>query len=208
MFETDIALLPKNLGIDSFLEKDSLLSVVISALLKDDEKKRISPSFCKHKINFEDDVKPVIQRQRRLNPNMKEVVKKRLSNFSTPVSFTLSKIVLGDGDINDNFPDETLMNISSNDDEEIPWFADFANYLDEPHLFKMYPDGMIRRYVYGSETQKILNECHHGPTGGHYGPSTTAKKVFDASFHWQTIFKEAHTLVQNYDSCQRSSSLS
>ncbi|GJX20133.1 reverse transcriptase domain-containing protein [Tanacetum coccineum] len=83
----------------AFLEKDSLLPVVISALLQDDEKKRlvfvlkkhkeafawktfdisgISPSFCKHKINFKDDTKPVIQRQRRLNPNMKEVVKKEI----------------------------------------------------------------------------------------------------------------------------------
>nr|GEZ99388.1 reverse transcriptase domain-containing protein [Tanacetum cinerariifolium] len=64
------------------LEKESLLPVVIFALLKEDEKKRlvfilkkhketfawktfdipgISPSFCKHKINFEDDAKPVIQ---------------------------------------------------------------------------------------------------------------------------------------------------
>ncbi|GJY41480.1 hypothetical protein Tco_0428750 [Tanacetum coccineum] len=38
----------------------------------------ISPSFCKHKINFEDDAKPVIQRQRRLNPNMKEAIKKEI----------------------------------------------------------------------------------------------------------------------------------
>nr|GEY18934.1 reverse transcriptase domain-containing protein [Tanacetum cinerariifolium] len=86
----------------AFLEKDYLLPVVISALLPDDEKKRlisvlkkhkeafawktsdipgISPSFCKHKINFKDDAKPVIQRQRRLNPNMKEVVKKEIIKF-------------------------------------------------------------------------------------------------------------------------------
>ncbi|GJT46744.1 reverse transcriptase domain-containing protein [Tanacetum coccineum] len=90
--------LPKHLEY-AFLEKDSLLPVVISALLKDDEKKHlvsvlknhkeafawktsdisgISPSFCKHKINFEDDAKPFIQRQRRLNPKMKEVVKKEI----------------------------------------------------------------------------------------------------------------------------------
>ncbi|GKA86017.1 hypothetical protein Tco_0807728 [Tanacetum coccineum] len=90
--------LPKHLEY-AFLEKNSLLPVVISALLKDDEKKRlisvlkkhkevfawktskilgISPSFCKHKINFEDDAKPVIQQQRRLNPNMKEIVKKEI----------------------------------------------------------------------------------------------------------------------------------
>ncbi|GJX68300.1 reverse transcriptase domain-containing protein [Tanacetum coccineum] len=83
----------------AFLEKDYLLQVVISALLQDDEKKRlvfvlkkhkeafvwktsdilgISLSFCKHKINFEDDAKPVIKRQRRLNPNMTEVVKKEI----------------------------------------------------------------------------------------------------------------------------------
>ncbi|GJS12672.1 hypothetical protein Tco_0407144 [Tanacetum coccineum] len=70
----------------AFLEKNYLLPVVISALLKDDEKKHlvsvskkhseallrlhndilgISPSFCKHKINFEDDAKPVIQRPQR-----------------------------------------------------------------------------------------------------------------------------------------------
>ncbi|GKC42521.1 reverse transcriptase domain-containing protein [Tanacetum coccineum] len=95
---TDLELkhLPKHLEY-AILEENSLLPVVISALLKQNEKKRlvsvlknhkeefawktsdipgISPSFCKHKINFEDDVKPIIQRQRRLNPNMKEVVKK------------------------------------------------------------------------------------------------------------------------------------
>ncbi|GJV93273.1 reverse transcriptase domain-containing protein [Tanacetum coccineum] len=101
---TDLVMkpLPKHLEY-AFLEKESLLPLVISALLKDDEKKRlvfllkkhkesfawktsnipsISLSFCKHKINFEDNAKPVIQRKRRLNPNMKEVVKKKLSNFS------------------------------------------------------------------------------------------------------------------------------
>ncbi|GKD73272.1 hypothetical protein Tco_1331554 [Tanacetum coccineum] len=97
---TDLVMkpLPEHLEY-AFLEKDSLLLVVISALLHDDEKKRlisilkkykeafawktsdipgISPYFCKHKINLEDDAKPVIQRQRRLNPNMKEVMKKEI----------------------------------------------------------------------------------------------------------------------------------
>ncbi|GJS24802.1 hypothetical protein Tco_0453434 [Tanacetum coccineum] len=97
---TDLVMkpLPEHLEY-AFLEKYSLIPVVISALLQDDEKKRlvsilkkhkeafawktsdisgISPSFCKHKINFEDDVKFVIQRQRRLNPNMKEVMKKEI----------------------------------------------------------------------------------------------------------------------------------
>ncbi|GKC94763.1 integrase, catalytic region, zinc finger, CCHC-type containing protein [Tanacetum coccineum] len=46
------------------------------------------------------------------------------------------------------------------------------------------------------------------PTEGHYGPSTTAKKVFYVGFYSPIIFKEAHTLVQSCDVCQRSGSLS
>ncbi|CAL0324442.1 unnamed protein product [Lupinus luteus] len=38
----------------------------------------ISPSYCMHKIHMEDDYKPVAQPQRRLNPTMKEVVKKEV----------------------------------------------------------------------------------------------------------------------------------
>ena len=40
--------------------------------------KGINPSYCTHKILMEDDFKPVVQPQRRLNPNMKEVVKKEV----------------------------------------------------------------------------------------------------------------------------------
>ncbi|GJW04932.1 reverse transcriptase domain-containing protein, partial [Tanacetum coccineum] len=38
----------------------------------------ICPSFCKHKIQLLDDKKPIVQKQRRLNPNMHEVVKKEI----------------------------------------------------------------------------------------------------------------------------------
>ncbi|GJX06680.1 reverse transcriptase domain-containing protein [Tanacetum coccineum] len=38
----------------------------------------ICPSFCKHKIQLLDDKKPVVQKQKRLNPNMREVVKKEI----------------------------------------------------------------------------------------------------------------------------------
>nr|GEW20810.1 reverse transcriptase domain-containing protein [Tanacetum cinerariifolium] len=81
---------------------------------------------------------------------------------------------LRDDDIDDNFLDETLMNVSSTEEDIIPW-----------------------RCVYGAETQKILDECHHGSTEGYYGPSNTTKKVFDDDFYWPTIFKETHTLVQD-----------
>ncbi|GKA35998.1 reverse transcriptase domain-containing protein [Tanacetum coccineum] len=114
---TDLELKPLSKHLEyAFLEENSLLLVVISALLEHNEKERlvsvlknhketfawktsdiprISPSFCKHKINFEDDVKPVIQRQCRLNPNIKKVMKKRLSDFQMRVSSIPSKIALG-----------------------------------------------------------------------------------------------------------------
>ncbi|GJT95481.1 reverse transcriptase domain-containing protein [Tanacetum coccineum] len=100
-----------------------------------------------------------------------------------------------------------LMNVST--DEEIPWLTDFANYLirrilrkgltyaqrckffsdlkhyfrDKPYVSKMCPDGMIGRSVYGSETPKILDACHHGPTGGNYDEmpqnSIQVSEIFD-----------------------------
>ena len=38
----------------------------------------ISPSFCMHKILMNDEYKPTVEHQRRLNPIMKEVVKKEI----------------------------------------------------------------------------------------------------------------------------------
>ena len=41
----------------------------------------ISPSFCTHKILMEESIKPVIQPQHRLNPNMRDVIQKELVNL-------------------------------------------------------------------------------------------------------------------------------
>ncbi|GKA09153.1 reverse transcriptase domain-containing protein [Tanacetum coccineum] len=136
-----------------------------------------------------------------------------------------------DSEVDDNFPGETLMEINTKNE---PWFADFANYLvgniipkgmtyqqknkffsdlkhyfwEEPYLFKVCSDGMIRRCISGPETQTILDQCHHGPTDGHYGPNITAKKVLDSGFYWPTIIKEAHTLVRLCDACQKTRNIS
>ncbi|GJT48176.1 reverse transcriptase domain-containing protein [Tanacetum coccineum] len=131
-----------------------------------------------------------------------------------------------ESEVDDNFPGETLMEINTKDE---PWFADFANYLvadiipkgmtyqqknkffsdlkhyfwEEPYLFKVCSDKMIRRCVSRPKTQTILDQCHHGPIGGHYGPNITAKKVLDLGFYWLTIIKKAHTLVQLCKACQK-----
>nr|GFC16388.1 reverse transcriptase domain-containing protein [Tanacetum cinerariifolium] len=60
----------------------------------------------------------------------------------------------------------------------------------------------------GKEAIDILNACHSGPTGGHYGASYTAKKVFDSGFYWPSIYKDAFELVKHYDSCQHQGKVS
>ncbi|GJU29084.1 reverse transcriptase domain-containing protein [Tanacetum coccineum] len=133
----------------------------------------------------------------------------------------------------ETFPLETLGSVALRVDST-PWFADFANYhagnfivkgmssqqknkffkdvkhyfWDDPFLFKICADQVIRRCVHGKEALDILEACHNGPTGGHHGANLTAKKVFDAGFFWPTIYKDAHELVKNCDSCQRQGKIS
>nr|GEV19134.1 reverse transcriptase domain-containing protein [Tanacetum cinerariifolium] len=99
--------------------------------------------------------------------------------------------VLDPKGINETFPLETLSMVTFCDDSTAPWFADFANYYagyfivkgmtsqqknkffkdvkhyfwDDPFLFKICADQVIRRCVYGKEALDILVACHNGPTG-------------------------------------------
>ncbi|GJY30288.1 reverse transcriptase domain-containing protein [Tanacetum coccineum] len=127
---------------------------------------------------------------------------------------------------------ERMVNFSG--DDNAPWFADFANYhagnfvikgmssqqkrkffkdvkhyfWDDPFLFKICADQVIRRCVSGQEAFDILKACHNGPTGGHYGANYTAKKIFDSGFYWPTIYKDAHDFVTRCDICQRQGKIS
>nr|GFB97246.1 reverse transcriptase domain-containing protein [Tanacetum cinerariifolium] len=58
------------------------------------------------------------------------------------------------------------------------------------------------------EAIDILNACLSRPTGGHYGASYTAKKVFDSGFYWSSIYKDNFELVKHCDSCQRQGKVS
>ncbi|GJT94682.1 reverse transcriptase domain-containing protein [Tanacetum coccineum] len=83
----------------AFLEGTNKLPVIIAKNLKDEEKKRlikvlkshkqaiawklsdingIDPQFCTHKFLMEDDFKPTVQHQRRVNPKIHEVIKKEV----------------------------------------------------------------------------------------------------------------------------------
>nr|GEV14129.1 reverse transcriptase domain-containing protein [Tanacetum cinerariifolium] len=80
-------------------------------------------------------------------------------------------------------------------------------YTDHSAL-KTCADQIIRRCVAGQEAIDIINACHSGPTGGHYGANYTAKKVFNSGFYWPMIYKDAIELVKCCDSCQRQGKIS
>nr|GEU73511.1 reverse transcriptase domain-containing protein [Tanacetum cinerariifolium] len=130
--------------------------------------------------------------------------KKRMENLAAYHLSSLEnphKDVFENKDINENFPLETLGKISSG---STPWFADFANF----HAGNFIIKGMSSQCVHGQEGFDILKAYHEGPTGGHHGANFTAKKVFDASFFWPTIYRDAHDLVKSCDSCQRQGKIS
>nr|GEZ14922.1 reverse transcriptase domain-containing protein [Tanacetum cinerariifolium] len=142
--------------------------------------------------------------------------------------------VLDPKEINKTFPLETLSMVTFCGDSGALWFADFENYhagnfivkgmstqqknkffkdvkhyfWDDPFLFKICADQVIRRCVHDKEALDILKACHNRPTRGHHGANLSAKKVFDAGFFWPTIYKDAHEFVKNCDSCQRQGKIS
>nr|GEY41482.1 DNA-directed DNA polymerase [Tanacetum cinerariifolium] len=142
--------------------------------------------------------------------------------------------VLDPKGINETFPLETLSMVTFRSDSSAPWFADFAKYhagnfivkgmtshqknkffkdvkhyfWDDPFLFKICADQVIRRCVHGKEALDILVACHNRPTGGHHGANLTAKKIFNAGFFLPIIDKDAHEFVKNCDSCQRQGKIS
>nr|GEW45063.1 reverse transcriptase domain-containing protein [Tanacetum cinerariifolium] len=142
---------------------------------------------------------------------------------------SLHQSVLDKKEINETFSLETLNMVSFHGDSSTLWFSNFANYharnfvvkgmssqqknkffkdakhyfWDDPFLFKICVDQVIRRSVHSQEAVDILKACHNRPTGGHHGQNYTAKNVFDSGFYWPTIYRDSHDLVKFCDACQR-----
>nr|GEV79001.1 reverse transcriptase domain-containing protein [Tanacetum cinerariifolium] len=311
----------------AFLEGTDKLPVIISKVLKDEENfallkvfkshklaiawkisdiKGIDPRFCTHKILIEDDLKPAVQNQRRVNLKIHEVIKKEVikllnaglidpisdSPWVSPVYCVPKKggMTVVESEDNELIPTRCMMAIFHDMIEKmmevfmedfsvfgdsfssclshldkmlkrcedtnlvlnwekfhfmvkegivsghkiskfgievdrakvdviaklphptsvkgnfiVKWmlsqqkkkfFKDVKHYfLDDPYLFKIYADQVIRRCVHGQKAVDILSACHNGPIGGHHGANFTPKTVFDSSFYWPTIYRDAHDLV-------------
>nr|GEW01987.1 reverse transcriptase domain-containing protein [Tanacetum cinerariifolium] len=133
------------------------------------------------------------------------VIKKGAENLATDHLSRLEnphQSVLDKKGINETFHLETLNVVSFYGDSSTLWFANFANYhagnfivkgmssqqknkffkdvkhyfWDDPFLFKICADQVIRQCVHGQEAIDILKACHNGPTRGQHGLNYTTKK--------------------------------
>jgi hypothetical protein len=112
--------------------------------------------------------------------------------------------------INDYMRDDTLLKLSTTD----LWYANIINYIvvvyippgadkkkiirdsrlhlrDDPYLYRVCADGLLRRCIPAFETWNILERCHSSPYGGHYGAFRTNAKVWQSGFYWPTMYNDA-----------------
>nr|GEU43263.1 hypothetical protein [Tanacetum cinerariifolium] len=178
--------LPKHLEY-AFLQENNQLLVVISSALSTVKKtrllevlrnhkraitwsiadiKEISSSFCTHKIHMEDELKPTVQPQRRVNPNIKEEFdieihdKKGSKNLAADHLSRLESPDIGKptrAEIRDLFPEEKLMEISDKNNKPC------ANYLASRvfNIWKAFGGNTRDLGSFGEEMDKTTDLHQH-----------------------------------------------
>nr|GEU44675.1 reverse transcriptase domain-containing protein [Tanacetum cinerariifolium] len=122
--------------------------------------------------------------------------------------------VIDSKEINELFPLESFNLVSTRGNQSTIWFADFANYhagnfmimgmssqqkskffkdvkhyfWDDPFLFKICDEQVIRRCVSGQEAIEILKACHYGPIGGE-NRASWSNRLDDALWAFCTSYK-------------------
>ncbi|RDX96904.1 hypothetical protein CR513_20385, partial [Mucuna pruriens] len=62
--------------------------------------------------------------------------------------------------------------------------SDAKYYIwDDPYLWRLYDDQVIRRCILDFEITYVLQFCHATSGGDHYGPTKTTRKVLDCGFY-------------------------
>eukprot|EP00253_Pinus_taeda_P026474 PITA_26474 len=69
-------------------------------------------------------------------------------------------------------------------------------------LFRMNYDFVLLRCLEKSEADKVLQELHDGPAGGHDAGDATTHKILRAGYYWSTLFKDSHSYVRKCQACQ------
>ena len=131
---------------------------------------------------------------------------------------------LGGTPIPDSFPDADLFVVDVISEE----YADLIQYLTHntypPHftdkmktqlvhksapytliggvLYKKGCDEVLKRCIFPSEVDAILEGCHLDNCGGHFAGDSTARKALMAGYWWPNMFSDAHQFVRCCDACQ------
>ncbi|KAI3767334.1 hypothetical protein L2E82_17429 [Cichorium intybus] len=131
--------------------------------------------------------------------------------------------------IQDSFPDEQLLEVNG-----APWYANYVNFLatgaipkhwtkqrqkqfrtyakrfiwDDPDLFKVGEDQIIRRCVPDKEIGEVLDLCHASACGGHFSGRKTGYKVLESGLYWPTIFRDAYRTAKECINCQQLGNIS
>jgi hypothetical protein len=120
--------------------------------------------------------------------------------------------------INDSLRDDMLFQISRSD----PWYANIMNFMvvgyvppggdkrkliyesrlyiwDDPYLFRVCSDRLLRRCVPTEEGIRIIERCHSSPYETHYGAFRTHAKIWQSGSFGQPCMKTRRTLSEDAD---------
>ncbi|WZZ45032.1 hypothetical protein YC2023_041291 [Brassica napus] len=152
----------------------------------------ISPDLCMHRIHLEDDSKSSVEHQRRLNPNLKEVVKKEIiklldagviypisdSNCVSPVHVVPKKggITVVKNDKNELIPTRTVtghqmcidykkLNVATRKDHfPLPFIDQLLERLTNHHYYFFLDDfsGFFQTPIHPDDQEKTTFTCPYG----------------------------------------------
>jgi hypothetical protein len=101
--------------------------------------------------------------------------------------------------INDFLRDDMLLKVTDSN----LWYANIMNFMvagyvppgenkktllyksrhhmwDDPYLYRVCSDGLLRRCVPTAEGAQIIEKCHFAPYGGHFGIFCTQAKIWQS----------------------------
>ncbi|GJR01552.1 hypothetical protein Tco_0524536 [Tanacetum coccineum] len=185
----------------SGIEVDKAKVDVIAKLPHPTTREGVTGPFALKYLLAKQDDKPRLLRWILLLQEFDVVIRdKKEQKISPPATFLDLKIT-------ETFPLETLGMVTFRGDDNAPWFADFANYhagifvikgmssqqkrkffkdvkhnfWDDPFLFKVCADQVIRRCVHGKESLDILEACQLQTLDGQvYQPQINQPPTFQA----------------------------
>ena len=74
---------------------------------------------------------------------------------------------------------------------------------DEPYLYRVCNDGLLRKCVPEAKSIKIIERCHAAPYGGQYGAFRTHAKIWQSGFFWPTMYGDTRNFIKRCLRCQR-----